>query len=435
LKHAIQNKFRNDKLRYVWAFHGNAVLNCGGLIRNFSAEFVKASISEQISNWVYRLKYPFKLWVYELIDQWILFSIPYQPQKKILIYRLDLIGDYLMCRPFFSVLRKENRWKDFSFSFAGNQQVKDLAESLDSAVFHEFIWIDRARFINSWGYRFRILRAVRKAGFELVLYPSHTRQYWLESVVRVSGSAKVFTGEAVGHYMSRFEKSWSDHFYTSHISTGQVPLFEFYRNRNFFGHFSEEASRLPGLLDQNHRSGDSHFESGKMVISIAPGASTRNRRWPLRFFGELVHKLSEKRTIEVKILGGPGERALGEELIQMLPGVPIQNLAGKRSLTESMDELRNSHLLISNESSPVHMAATTGTPCIVISQGNHFGRWNPYPKDVAGWICTVYPASFGDVESGYKNLAETYHNGSEEDVAGISVDQVLEAVTRLIPGF
>jgi ADP-heptose:LPS heptosyltransferase len=81
------------------------------------------------------------------------------------------------------------------------------------------------------------------------------------------------------------------------------------------------------------------------------------------------------------------------------------------------------------------MAATTGTPCIVISQGNHFGRWNPYPKDVAGWICTVYPASFGDVESGYKNLAETYHNGSEEDVASISVDQVLEAVTRLIPGF
>lgn len=393
---------------------------------------MKASISEQISNWVYRLKYPFKLWVYELIDQWILFSVPYRPQKKILIYRLDLIGDYLMCRPFFSVLRTEKRWEDFYFSFAGNQQVKELAESMDSTVFDEFIWIDRARFINSWGYRFRILRAVRQAGFEMVFYPSHTRQYWLESVVRVSGSAKVFTGEPVGQYMSRFEKSWTDHFYTSHFSTGQIPLFEFYRNRNFFGRFSEEASCLPGLMDQNRGSRDSPIESGSMVISIAPGASTRNRRWPLSSFGELLLKLSGRRSIEVKILGGPGEKELGEELIQMLPGISVENLAGKRSLTQSLEELRNSHLLISNESSPVHMAATIGTPCVVISQGNHFGRWNPYPEEVASWIQTVYPPSFGDVTAKYDELAARYHDGSEEDVAGIPVDKVLEQALKMI---
>jgi len=404
------------------------------LIRNFSAKFVKAPISELISNWVYRFKYPFKLWVYELIDQWILFSVPYRPQKKILIYRLDLIGDYLMCRPFFSVLRREKRWEDFSFSLAGNQQVKELAESMDSTVFTDFIWIDRARFINSWGYRFRILRAVRHAGFEMVLYPSHTRQYWLESIVRVSGSSKVYTGKAVGHYMSSSEKSWSDHVYKSHLSTGPVPLFEFYRNRNFFGYFSEEASRLPGLMDQNLPYSNSNFESGQKVISIAPGASTRNRRWPLSNFGELLLKLSESRSIEVKVLGGPVEFLLGEELIQMLPGIPVQNLAGKRSLTQSMEELRNSDLLISNESSPVHMAATTGTTCIVISQGNHFGRWNPYPKEVASWIQTVYPASFGEVNDKYDSLAAMYHDGSEEDVAGISVDHVLEAARNLLNG-
>lgn len=395
---------------------------------------MKAPIHEPISNWFYRFKYPFKLWVYELIDQWVLFSVPFRPQKKILIFRLDLIGDYLMCRPFFSVLRRERRWEQFSFSFAGNQQVKELAESMDSQVFTDFIWIDRARFINSWGYRFRILRAVRLAGFEMVLYPSHTRQYWLESLVRVSGASKVYTGEAVGQYMSSSEKSWTDQLYTSHLSTGPVPLFEFYRNRNFFGYFSKEASRLPGLTNLNTQNSDSHSKSGPVVISVAPGASTQNRRWPLNFFGELLLKLSEGKSIEAKVLGGPAEYALGEELIQMLPGISVQNLAGKRSLSQSLDELRNSDLLISNESSPVHMAATTGTPCIVISQGNHFGRWNPYPEDVASWIQTVYPASFGNVNVKYDELAAKYHDGSEEDVAGISVDQVLEAATKLLAG-
>jgi ADP-heptose:LPS heptosyltransferase len=99
-----------------------------------------------------------------------------------------------------------------------------------------------------------------------------------------------------------------------------------------------------------------------------------------------------------------------------------------------MEELQTSDLLISNESSPVHMAATTGTPCIVISQGNHFARWNPYPMDAAGWIRTVYPASFGDVDSQYASLAEKYHNGSEEDVAGISVLQVLNVVKTIVSG-
>jgi len=345
---------------------------------------------------------------------------------------LDLIGDYLTCRPFFSALRKEEKWKDHSFTFAGNQQVKTLAESLDSEVFDDFIWIDRARFINSWGYRLSILKKVRKAGFELVLYPSHTRQFWLESVVRVSGAPGKWTPKAIGQYMSAFEKNLCDPGYSAHLETGGPVLFEFYRNRNFFGHFSKTALEVQKLSDHPSAWATDKNRSDVGLIAVAPGASTPQRQWPVSYFGELISRLAKTGPFQFVVVGGPAEKELGEELLSLLPNVKIENLAGKMTLLQSFEYIKQVHLLISNESGPVHMAATTGTPCVCISQGNHFGRWNPYPQEVAPEIATVYPASFGNVKDNFESLSNLYHNGSTVDVSQIGVDLVFQAAYDLL---
>jgi len=377
---------------------------------------VSKSYKEKISKWVYLIKYPFKLWVYELIDQWVIYSVRSKPQKKLLIYRLDLIGDYLMSRPFFDSLRKKEKWKDYSFGFAGNQQLQELAERWDRNVFNQYLWIDRTRFINSLVYRYQILKKIREAGFEILLYPSHTRQYWLESVVKVSGATKKYTGEAIGTYMSPFEKSLTDPFYTEHVNTGGGILFEFYRNRNFFSYFTEQAKSVHSLVKEARPAIES---SKKILIALAPGASTRNRQWPIPSFAGLIEELNRSGKFEFTVIGGPSEKKLGEALQEILPDIPIKNQAGILSIPQSIDFISQIHLLISNESSPVHMAATTGTPCICISQGNHFGRWNPYPVEVASWITTVYPPFFGNIQNRYPELAKQYHDGSLTDVSGI----------------
>jgi len=384
-----------------------------------------------LRKWWYFLKYPFKLWAYEMIDQWVMHFPSSRKEKKVLIFRLDLIGDYFMCRPFFSALKKDERWEGYSFTFAGNQQVKSLAESLDKDVFEEFIWIDRARFINSWGYRFQVLKKIRQSGFEMVLYPSHTRQFWLESVVRVSGAAQKWTSKGVGHYMSSLEKNLSDPKYTGHLETGGPVLFEFYRNRNFFSHFSSSVFNVKTLQSTPSAWSQSRNQSGAGLIVIAPGASTKNRQWPLSFFSTLLSELDQIGKFEFVVLGGPSEKEAGEWLVSNLPEIKIQNLAGQMSLLQSFEFIQTANLLISNESGPVHMAATTGTPCICISQGNHFGRWNPYPSEVAPEIETVYPPSFGDVEHRYEALSEAYHEGSDVNISEIPVEKVF-ATARIL---
>jgi hypothetical protein len=78
------------------------------------------------------------------------------------------------------------------------------------------------------------------------------------------------------------------------------------------------------------------------------------------------------------------------------------------------------------------MAATTGTACVCISNGNHFGRWNPYPAELASNILTVYPARFGDVSSTFESLVSQYHNRSEIPVSEVEFDSVLKACRLLL---
>jgi ADP-heptose:LPS heptosyltransferase len=57
-------------------------------------------------------------------------------------------------------------------------------------------------------------------------------------------------------------------------------------------------------------------------------------------------------------------------------------LAGKTSLPEFVEVIRQARLLISNETSAVHIAAAVKTPSVCILGGGHFGRFLPYPEKV-----------------------------------------------------
>lgn len=56
------------------------------------------------------------------------------------------------------------------------------------------------------------------------------------------------------------------------------------------------------------------------------------------------------------------------------------NTAGAVTLVELVELIAKSKLVISNETSAVHIAAATRTPVICIQGGGHFDRFTPYPN-------------------------------------------------------
>jgi len=384
---------------------------------------------KQFSVWLYFLKLPFKRWAYELIDQFVLHFVRPGNAGGVLVFRLDLLGDYLMCRPFFRALRTGVAFEGRKFSFAGNQMLKELAPELDADVFDAYIWIDRPRFINSIGYRFRMLSEIRRKGFEVFIQPAHTRQYWLESVVRVSGAKERITSDAVGKYMSDWEQNLADSWYSLILPTSSQPQFEFFRNRTFFALLAPEAAKFDTLKENRF----AQEQNRQNLILVAPGASTEERRWPEERFVQLLDELAEAYpSFAFGLTGAGSEQYLCCRIANRCLLARPEVYAGRLSLLETMELLASASLLVANESGPVHMAATSGTACVCISNGNHFGRWNPYPSELTSAILTCYPDAFYPLERHHASLIEQFHQRSDVPAAEVRYDRVKQACFLLL---
>ncbi len=106
------------------------------------------------------------------------------------------------------------------------------------------------------------------------------------------------------------------------------------------------------------------------VIGLNPGAEYGPaKRWPVEKFAAVANELYRRIRCEFLILGGKNDVPLAEQLRALLPA-PVENrhvvmLAGQTSLLDLMASLKICHVLLTNDTGPMHVAAALGTPVVV----------------------------------------------------------------------
>lgn len=126
----------------------------------------------------------------------------------------------------------------------------------------------------------------------------------------------------------------------------------------------------------------------KPYIIVSPGGGeswgkdAHFKRWPVRYFAELIQRLAECETADhperVFILGSAGERALGDELKNLLRFSAV-NLAGELTLTESAALIEKAELFIGNDGGLVHLAHSFRVPLIAFYGPVDPDVYGPYP--------------------------------------------------------
>jgi len=107
------------------------------------------------------------------------------------------------------------------------------------------------------------------------------------------------------------------------------------------------------------------LERGRPVVSLCPGAEFGPaKRWPTRYFAELAQGAAAH-GCAVWLIGSQGDRQAGAEIEQAAGGV-CRNLCGDTTLTEAIDLLASSSLVVSNDSGLMHVAAALGRPLIAL---------------------------------------------------------------------
>lgn len=116
---------------------------------------------------------------------------------------------------------------------------------------------------------------------------------------------------------------------------------------------------------------------------LAPGSVWATKQWDISGFFATARYLLD-RGIAVVLTGSPGDR---ETCGQISRDLPVVDLSGKIPLTDTMAMVKNSCLVVCNDSMALHMASAFGTPTVAVfcatSPSIGFGPWkNPNARVV-----------------------------------------------------
>lgn len=98
------------------------------------------------------------------------------------------------------------------------------------------------------------------------------------------------------------------------------------------------------------------------LIVVHPGSTAQSRRYDPDKFSSVIELLGRKGATIV-VTGSGGEEDLVEEVVRSSP-TPVIPLVNVLTLSEFAALLSLAHLLISNNTGPVHLAAAVGTPVV-----------------------------------------------------------------------
>lgn len=98
-------------------------------------------------------------------------------------------------------------------------------------------------------------------------------------------------------------------------------------------------------------------------IVIHPGATAESRRYPAALFGAAAARIARETGATIVLSGAAQDRSLVEE-VRAAMAAPALSLAGQLDLGELAALIAGAELLVANNSGPAHIAAALGTPVV-----------------------------------------------------------------------
>ncbi|MDD5677613.1 MAG: glycosyltransferase family 9 protein [Kiritimatiellae bacterium] len=112
-------------------------------------------------------------------------------------------------------------------------------------------------------------------------------------------------------------------------------------------------------------------------VALIPFSRWPSKNWPVSSFIQTGRDLQEHANASIFLIGGAAEAAACAEMAKEFKGRVI-NLAGKLSLPQLGGILQAMNLVIANDSGPMHMAASLGTPVLAVFGPTDKKRTGPY---------------------------------------------------------
>jgi heptosyltransferase-2 len=113
---------------------------------------------------------------------------------------------------------------------------------------------------------------------------------------------------------------------------------------------------------------DGHGVRGRAFVALAPGSVWATKRWP--YYAELARLLAARGTLVVLVGGNADAGAAAGILAELPPGAAL-DATGRLSLLASAELIGRASALVTNDSSPQHLASAVDTPTVAVFGPTH----------------------------------------------------------------
>ena len=290
--------------------------------------------------------------------------------KKILIVKLDHIGDVLLATPVITNLKL--RYPQAHIAILVGSWSKSIVESnpyLDEIFCYDAPFFCRNGKSTPFKRAIKLLRQLRKEQFDLLV---ELRGNLLTLTLAASKGGKYRLDRATQRTEGKlFNLSLSNHEVEINLDTlkhADIPIksYEtcFYVPQEYQVWAKRFLKRV-GVLES------------KPITAIHPASPVLIKRWLPERFAELADILIEEFDAQILFLGLASEKEVIAE-IQSLMKFKSFSIAGQTSLPQLAGILQNCQLYIGNDSGPMHLAATLNTPVIGLFGPSSPQRFGPH---------------------------------------------------------
>ncbi len=300
---------------------------------------------------------------------------PLTPQafrpKRILLIRLDLIGDLVLSLTTLRALKRTYPNADFDL-LAVPSSAKVAAADPDLAeiiAYDPNIWRRPKALFQSknWREAFALLRRLRTRQYDLAVSIFGS---WAGILAVLSGAERCvgFGRESYPGFMTDniSGRHWDPHDHKHEVdyclelaqaAGATISPEDRIAHLNVDPKAREEIEQL---LQQEGIQPDQ-----RLIACHVSSNNGQSKRWPLPYWATLLDRLIREDGVAVVLTGAPNDLPIIENMMRRMRTRPV-NLAGKTSLTQLAALLQRADLLISGDSGPMHIAGAVDTPLIAI---------------------------------------------------------------------
>jgi ADP-heptose:LPS heptosyltransferase len=357
-------------------------------------------------------------------------------RHKLIVIRLDDIGDYLLFRNQLPSYRESARWNAHHITLLGNESWRELFEAFDRQAVDEVIWVNKSEALRSSTYRLELWRRLRAQGFETVIAPSRTRPLLLDDLCTLAAAP----ARAIGAVNTYVHQSWnrvSDGFYHELFQPANSRMHEFSFNGAFAAwccdrRFERSSPQLELPMEPVAGQTPSEWAGAGPVPYIVcfVGATTRSKRWPVSRWIEFIELYLRTCSGRVLVAGNSPREIEAAALIEARTGA--QSVAGRMSLLELFRCVAGARGVISNDSMAAHLGVSCNRPTVIVANGVNYERFTDYAEAGINGVATVYPGVFTRRRKRLGDIPYHYPQAVSQDMASIEAGEVLEALLQVL---